>query len=115
MSDPLDPLAIGGGGLAGAGVVGLLVKALFSGALEDVKAKQAESRAEVKEALAEFRADMREQMSSLKESLQRNDDRHDKAIEAVATLTMKVNACHQRLDEMGAEVRELERRMDKAR
>lgn len=99
MSDPIDPLAIGGGGLAGAGAVAALVRYLIGGALADLKEK-----------LGEFRSDVREQISSLKADLNRIDERHDRSITEIAQLGMKVNAMHQRLDGIENEVRELERR-----
>lgn len=99
MSDPIDPLAIGGGGLAGAGAVAALVRYLIGGALADLKEK-----------LGEFRSDVREQISSLKADLNRMDDRHDKSIAELAQLGMKVNSLHQRLDAIEHEVRDLDRR-----
>lgn len=102
MSDPADLLAPAGGGLAGAGVIAALVRYLIGGAIADLKEK-----------LSEFRADTREQINGLKETINRNDDRHDKAIEGLTQLTMKVNALHQRLDTSDHAIRELERRLDR--
>lgn len=102
VSDPIDPLAVGGSGLAGAGFVAALVRYLIGGAIADLKEK-----------LGEFRADVREQLSSLKDDLDKSNERHDKNIAEVAQLGMKVNALHQRLDTMEHEQRELERRMDR--
>lgn len=98
MSDPLDPLAIGGGGLAGAGALAALVRYLLGGALADIKEK-----------LSEFRSDVREQIAGLKEDLNRSNERHDRIIAEVAQLSMKVSALHQRLDTVEHEQRELRR------
>lgn len=100
MSDPasLDPLAIGGGGLAGAGFVAGVVRLMVGGAMRELERRMDELKTDVKGALVEQRADTREQISSLKEMIQRSDERHDDSIRRMAVLEQTVHALHQRLD-----------------
>jgi hypothetical protein len=102
MSSDLDPLAIGGSGVAGAGFVAALVKVLFGGSL-----------ARLEEKMGDLKTDTKEALSSIKEMISKSDDRHDKAIAELALQSQKVSALHQRLDVFEHAFRELERRMDR--
>jgi hypothetical protein len=108
VSDPssLDPLALGGSGVAGAGIVAVLLRYVRGQDMSEIKT-------EMKELVSELKSDFKEQMTALRELMARNDDRHDKAISEVASLSMKVNALHQRLDTIEATHRELERRHER--
>ena len=102
MSDA-DPLAIGGGGLAGAGFVAGVVRLMFGSALADLKEKMNELKVDVEKAIDTQRADTREQLNGLKEMVQRSDQRHDTSVAKLAVLEASVNALHGRMDQFERE------------
>lgn len=104
MSDPLDPLAIGGSVVGGGGVVLGMVRLVFGGALKSLEEKIVELKADVNKAIDLQRADTREQLTSLKEMIQRSDSRHDTSVAKLAVLEASVTALHGRLDQMEREV-----------
>ena len=113
LSDPIDPLAIGGSGAAGVAFATLLARFFKSSDVSDLKHEfresQTEFKQEMKVSFQEQRADMREALAGLRELMARNDERHDRAIEEVANLRRDVAALHQRLDLIERDVKGLER------
>jgi hypothetical protein len=95
-------LALGGSGLAGAGVVAGLIRVLFGGSL-----------ARLEEKMTDLKSDTKEALSSIKEMIARSDERHDKSIAELALVGQKCSALHQRLDVVEHAIREMERRMDR--
>jgi chromosome segregation ATPase len=112
MSDPagIDPLAVGGGGLAGVSFAAGLIRLLFGAALKELKDQITETKAAVKESLTELKADTREQIASLKEMVERSDRRHDEAIKENTTTKNAVMALHARVDSLQMEIETLKQR-----
>ena len=99
MSSDFDPLAVGGGGLAGAGFVAGVVKLLFGGAI-----------AELKEQMRELKSDMRESAHAIQASVEKHGAKLDATTHTLTLMEAKVASAHQRLDILERDVRELDSR-----